>query len=99
MVINEKKRAAGVVLIESQSGAFIKRKRLDLLWFSWVTEVILIEKNLADALASSWVRMTPAQGTVAPSLLQGFLWRKPLPPHPGDMGPRNAGQKQVPLKP
>lgn len=46
MVINEKKRAPVGVLIESQAGALTKRKRLDFLWFSWLTKLIIIEKNL-----------------------------------------------------
>lgn len=32
--------------MESQAGALIKRKRLDFLWFSWLTEVILTEESL-----------------------------------------------------
>lgn len=48
---------------------------------------------------SSCVRMAPAWGTAAPSLLQRFLWGKPLPPCPGQMCPRNAGLKQVPINP
>jgi len=44
---NARRNGAPVgVLMGSQAGTLIKGKRLDFLWFLWLTEVVIIEKNL-----------------------------------------------------
>lgn len=76
VVANEKKGAPVGALIERQAGALVKRKRLDFLWFSWLTEVVIIEKKLALAAAvSGWPQHG---GQQHPVCCRGFYGESPF---------------------
>lgn len=57
MVVNGTKRAPVVVLMESQAGALIKRKRLGFPWFSMAHRLITAEERLLmpPAAGSAWI--------------------------------------------
>lgn len=57
MVANGTKRAPVVVLMESQAGTLIKRKRLGFPWFSMAHRVIAAEERLLmpPAAGTAWV--------------------------------------------
>lgn len=99
MVANGTKRAPVVVLMESQAGTLIKRKRLGFPWFSMAHRVIAVEERLLMPPAAGTAWSGPGMQDTNAHLLQRFLGGKSLSPCPGELCFRNLGLEQVPMNP